>query len=207
MLQFNPSDHSYRVNGRQVLSVTKVLAHAGHIDTSWTGGGEFLDRGTLIHDVTARRDAGEKVPMTEVPKKWRGFIHAWDRFRSETGFMPTLIEHRVWCPDPLYAGTMDRLGHFSVADRVPTVLDIKCMNSGRPNDWVRFQLVAYGHALNPKKIYQRVAVGLHPDGTYHVVRYPVGTWVTDLTKFLTNVRQAIRGNNFMAFSKPLKIVK
>jgi hypothetical protein len=196
-VQFNESNHSYHVNGKPVTSVTKILSHSGIVNSEFFRGTEALDRGTLVHDLTARRDSGERIPLNHVPLKFRGFLRAWDKFKDETNFKADLIEHRVVCASPLYAGTLDRLGHFSPNDTTPTILDLKTHNTGRVGQWVKYQLVGYGHALNARKIYQRVGVALHPNGTYAITRFPVTEWMTDLAVFLHAAAETIKGNEYM----------
>jgi hypothetical protein len=200
-LNFDAANHHYSINGKAVLSVTKILAHSGIVKSEFYRGTEALDRGTAVHDLTARRDIGEKIPLTHIPLKLRGYVKAWDRFRSETGFTPTLVEHRVVCPKPQYAGTLDRLGKFGSSDPVETLIDLKTHAAGRVQDWVKYQLVGYGHALNPKRIYHRVGVALHPNGTYAITRFTPSDWMVDLAVFLNAAKQAIQGNEFMRFTR------
>lgn len=196
-VEFHEGNHVYKVGGKPVISVTKILAHCGIINTRFYKGTEALDRGTAVHDLTARRDQGEALKFSHIPVKFRGFVRAWDAFRSDTGFTPTLVEHRVLCESPLYAGTLDRLGKFSASDAVETLIDLKTHNSGRVATWVKYQLVGYGHALNARRVYQRMGVALHPDGSYAVTRFPPTEWTVDLAYFLHAAQQAIRGGNMM----------
>lgn len=210
MIRFDASSHTYHKlsNGKRLHSVTQILARSGILDASWYGGVEYLDRGTVLHHITALLDAGEKVDMRKVPQRWRGFIPAWKRFRKETGFTPTLIEHpvahlhetcKICSVVHEYSGTLDRLGHFSPEDTIPTVLDLKNHNSGRVGDWVRYQLVGYGHALKPSGFFNRVGVALHPDGTYVMTTFKVTDYMSDLERFLEATRTTLRGADWMKF--------
>lgn len=216
-IHFDAGSHTYTHRGVKLNSVTRILAHAGIIDASYAGGVEYLDRGNKIHDLTARYDTGEKIDLRKLEVRWRGHYKAWLRFRLETGFTPSLIEHRVSKIDPncthksgcqCYVGTLDRLGSFTKSahkDSLLTLLDIKNCKTGPVGDWVRYQLVGYGHAYNPSKLYHRVGVALHADGTYKMTgddKWPLNTWAGDLEKFLRANRETTHGKQFGEFLRP-----
>ncbi len=162
-IRFDPIKHEYTRGGRKLPSVTTVLAAANLVDTNWCSGTEFLDRGTMIHDLTARRDRGEKVDMRKVPRRWRGCMDAWELYKADTNIEMLAIEQPVGCE--LYAGTFDREVLYPRAT-LTTMLDLKCSKTGGPGDWVKYQLVAYCHAYKPKVMFGRAAVTLREDGTY-----------------------------------------
>ncbi len=207
---FSAKGHTYSHGGQRLHSVTRILDHGGLRGGDFFGdqGTEYLDRGTLIHDLTARHDAGQRVDQRRIPVRWRGHYRAWPRFRRETGFVPSLIEHRVMSVEAGFAGTLDRLGDFE--KRTPrglegltdlqTLLDIKNAKTGGCADWVRYQLVGYGHALNPRKLYNRVGVVLMADGTYKVKVFSVADWHRDLEVFLRAAESLRRGTKFMDFA-------
>jgi len=210
-VKFDKISHSYvKVsNGKKLSSVTQILSTSGLVDSSfYSSGTTYLDRGTMLHEATAKMDAGEKVDLRKIPKKYRGFLDAWKLFRKETGFTPTLIEHAVahlkeTCTQcgivHEYSGTLDRLGYFTLKDKLITILDLKNHNSGRVGDWVRFQLVGYGHALCAGKMYNRVGVALHPDGTYKMTTFKISTWMQDLETFLQAANATARTGAWMKF--------
>jgi hypothetical protein len=218
-LQFDPVSHSYHVGGRQAVSVTRVLEHSGLVDASHyaTGGEDFLERGRVVHEATAeycekrflatsnrqRTTADQKLAklLEKLPERWRGFLTAWVRFLDETGFVSEAVERRVHCDDPLYAGTMDRLGQFP-GFRLKTVLDIKNHNTGSVAQSVKYQLVAYGHALDPKRLFDRVGVALHPDGTYKLTRFKIGTYIEDCQTFLYAVSNVYDAQAFVDERRP-----
>lgn len=197
-LTFDAEAHASHHLGVKLNSVTRILIHSGLVNTAFmTPGTEFLDRGTAVHEYTARHDLGEPVDLRGLKKRWRGHYRAWLKFRRETGFEPTLVEHYV---DRLYrgckhkkltcycfVGILDRLGTFPEDRSLQTLLDIKNCKTGRVGDWVRYQLVGYGHALDPSTKFPRVGVALHEDGSYSMTgeeSWPVSTWDRDLATFL-----------------------
>lgn len=212
-LTFDTKTHTFTHGGVRLNSVVRILIHSGLVDTTFMAPGvEYLDRGTTVHDYTARYDLGEPVDLRGLKKRWRGFYRAWLRFRVETEFEPILTEHYVqrlydgcdhktqlcYC----YAGILDRLGRFKRQpdNGILTILDLKNMKTGRVGNWVRYQLVGYGHALNPGTKYHRVGVALHEDGTYAMTgedQWPITTWDLDLAKFLRASRDANLGKKFM----------
>ena len=202
-LVFDAEAHASHHLGVRINSVTRILVHSGIVDTTFmAGGGEYFERGTAVHDFTARYDLGEPIDLRKLKNRWRGHYEAWLRFRRETGFVPSLVEHYV---DKLYkgcrhkksncycyVGILDRLGTFPTARNTQVLLDIKNCKTGRVGDWVRYQLVGYGHALEPGTRFPRVGVALHENGTYAMSGsesdWPISTWDKDLNRFLRATR-------------------
>lgn len=208
---FDPGSHTFSHGKVKLSSVTKILVQSGIVDTSYLPPGmEYLERGITIHDLTARHDEGEPIDLRYLKPRWRGHYRAWLRFLKETGFTPTLIEHYVqflvsscqhnseFCC--CFAGVIDRVGTFPrQVDDIETILDIKNMKTGRVGDWVRYQLVGYGHALAPKEKKRRMGVALHADGTYAVTgcdKWPISTWDMDKARFLKASRDVNTNREF-----------
>ncbi len=63
----------------------------------------------MIHLATAYYDRDELDEST-VDERIRGYFEAYLKFRSDTGFIPIHIEHRLFHPIYKYAGTLDRIG-------------------------------------------------------------------------------------------------
>ena len=101
--------------------------------------------------------------------------------------MPILIEQRIDDHRNGYAGRLDRVG-YRRDQSISTILDIKTTKSGAIADYVRFQLVAYGNALKPNHMFERIAVALKPNGTYNVKVYKQEDFRADLVRFLEMLR-------------------
>lgn len=177
--------HRTYMDGRLVPSVTQVLKQAGLV-SPYAMDEAAAERGRAVHLLTAQDDV-KKVDYRKVPKHLRGFLDAWRAYRSISGFVPELIEHRVYHPSPEYAGTFDRYGRRD-GSGFPVMLDIKTSNTGQIADVTRFQLAAYcgAHQTGPV---ERMAVGLRPDGRFSVRTWPVETFFSDLAYFLQLVEK------------------
>ena len=166
-LIFDEAAHTYTVEGVVLPSVTQVLQDVGVIDYGFIPREErerYLQRGRAVHLATELDDAGELEEESVVPAI-AGFLAAWRRFRSESGFVPELIEYRSYNPSLGYAGTLDRSGKIGQS---LYLLDIK---TGHSPWWVAIQLAAYCYFFNRPLLYRRIAVEVHDDGTYKVSEF------------------------------------
>lgn len=183
-IEYDDNAHAYYVDGRKFQSVTQILDAAGFI-SPFCKDEEARERGTRVHAYTAIDDI-EQIDLRKMPDQYRGYIRAWRRYRSETGFTPTLIEHRVDCEEFRYAGRFDRLGKYPGS--LQTIIDIKTSKVGAIPKYARLQLVAYGYAMNPTRIFERITVSLKPDGTYNTMPYSLDTYQVDRAEWLSIVR-------------------
>jgi hypothetical protein len=175
-LQFDELNHEYRIDGRPLPSVTQVLEDVGIIDYSKIPNEtreQALERGRVVHLCTQFDDEfsrdGQQLADEQIADSVRGYVEAWRRFRRETGFTPDLIEYRSYHATHLYAGTLDRTGVFR-AERTRFVVDLK---TGTAAPWTRIQTAAYSAFFTTPRLFPRLAVELHKDGTYSV---PFGEW-------------------------------
>lgn len=163
-LTFEAAGHVYRYDGRIVPSVTQILEV---VDECWRVPVDVLERagrlGTAVH-LACELDDLDDLDETSVDPVIAPYLAAWRRFRSETGFAPDLIEHRVHHRSMGYAGTLDRVG--TLFER-RSLIDIK---SGE--EWPSHgpQTAAYKEALatEGEKVSDRYAVYLRDDGTYRL---------------------------------------
>ena len=156
--RFYPESHRYELDGVELHSVTRMIAEMVDPPKPWWTE-EHRIRGQEVHTLTAQYDLGEPLDP-ELKEKHLGRLNAWMRFRSDTGFKPELIEHRVYNESYRYAGTLDRWG-FWHGDR-SVILDIK---SGEPSWSTSFQLWLYDECL-PEKSSEHIAVQLCEDGSW-----------------------------------------
>lgn len=183
-LEYSEAEHRYFADGRELMSVTQILDADGRI-SQFCRDEEARERGTKVHELCAIDDVSP-LDMRKVPAHLRGYLKAWRKYRAVTGFEPTLIEHRIDCLQYGYAGRFDRLGVLP-DQTLPVMLDIKTSKSGAIPDYARLQLVAYGHALDEKKIFLRIAVSLRPNGTYNTKPYTFATYQQDRAEWLDTV--------------------
>lgn len=136
-LNFDEDQHLYYTDaGVIVPSVTQVLEDVGIVDKQWFNDQAKI-RGTYIHKATELHDKKTLVEKSLDPILVP-YFEAYKKFLHDTGFVPELIEHMVYCVRYGYAGTLDRSGIWPGVGRV--FLDIK---SGYAPDWAALQLAAY----------------------------------------------------------------
>lgn len=182
--EFDEHNHQYYINGEQFTSVTQVLDKAGFVP-EFCKAIESRMRGTAVHQYCAEDDV-KRVDLRTVQPDLRGYIRAWRIFRSQTGFLPELIEHRVYSKEWGYAGTLDRTGYLYGLE---IIIDIKTSTTGAASNAARLQTAAYGYALNPKKLYNRAVVALKSDAKYNIVFYEMREYRADVAEFLELVRK------------------
>lgn len=172
LIEFDAESHLYYVDGERKISTTQVLKRGGVVDDRW-----YTElhrwRGGQVHLATAAEDTGN-IPKLE--PQYLPFLLAWRKFKTERKFRPVMVEQIVYDDLLDTCGTLDRLGCFDngLAD---VLIDLKTSNTGQIPAWVALQTASYGHALDPKAIYRRMAVVLMPDATFRVEPYPADTYL------------------------------
>lgn len=161
---FDAKRHLYTLDGVPVPSVTKVL---GVVFSQFTSpASAAADFGSAVHAATEAEDNGEPVFNLAVAKH----LGAWVRFKKESGFDPTLVEHRTYHPIYGYACTIDRLGEIH---GYPWVIEIK---TGQVYPEHPLQTAAQREALISRGETtlhaKRAAVYLRDDGTYRLIEHP-----------------------------------
>ena len=184
-IEFDEAAHTYKVEGRELISVTQVLDECGLV-SPFCKGEEYRTRGQAVHMACQFSDEGE-LDWETVRPEWIGYVQAWEKFKNETGFQVLLSEHKVAHLTYGYAGRLDRQGIFNAKKR-DTIVDIK---TGAIQPETALQLAAYGEAYLPGKLWDRVAVGLKPDGNYSLKVYPPAEFQADLHDFLACLRVAV----------------
>jgi len=192
-LVFEPVGHTYTLQpeGVELLSVTTALKESGLIDYSMIPQDVLLNaarRGTAVHQALALLDE-EALDEETVDDEIRGYIEAYAKFKRESGFVPALIEHRAFCRNCRYAGTLDRTGTIpgnGGGDEL-VVLDFK---TGMVLEAHRLQLAAYANFLEGPRRFRRIALQLAGDGSYRVHEYPTRTYHEDFATFLSALRVA-----------------
>lgn len=181
-VEFDLQTHRYFINGRQVRSVTQILHDAGLIDTRF-----FTEhsrwRGSAVHELTMEEDrAGKPIDLRTIKPELRGYIKGARQYKRDVGIDTYyLVEHRVICLNPFYAGTLDRTRQPEYQKLI--IIDYKTNKGGYVAPWCRLQTAAYGHALRPGHWFERHGVCLMPDGRYNVEIYPASNFKRDLSEF------------------------
>lgn len=189
MLEFDRDSHRYTFNGQVLPHVTQVTDAL----SSYAGvPADVLQRaaeiGDAVHYACELDDQGD-LEDSSLPAEIQGFVIAWRRFKEESGFEATHIEHRVASLTYRYAGTLDRVGRFHRLKRVKPrercLIDIKTTYAVLPSCGP--QLAAYACAWNEgipmnEHVTRRFIVQLKADTTYRLEEF---TEVTDLSVFLS----------------------
>lgn len=180
---FDEDAHTYRAGGVEILGVTRALALAGYVDTTWFT--EWCSkRGTVVHKAVELEAEGLYEPAS-----WRddleeaglpedrirgllGHVEAWRRFREETGFQfltddseIPYSEIRLISESRGFAGTADAVGTFRGSD----ALVLPDWKSGPPGPSTGPQTAAYAsafHELTGRRIARRLGVQLLANGHY-----------------------------------------
>jgi hypothetical protein len=178
-LTFDEPTHRYHLGNVTLPSVTTVLAAAGLLDYSFLGDRReiYLERGRAVHAAT-QRDDDHDLAEESLHADILGYVEAWRAFRRDYGFVPHLIEHRVFNRQYAYAGTLDRVG--SIRGGAEIIVDIK---SGTAPSAVRYQLAAYAGCLEHPRTRLRRCVELHQDGAYKVIPFETSDYQRDFDTF------------------------
>lgn len=172
-LKFEPTGHVYTVDGREVPSVTQILAGVGLTDFSRVNP-ELLERskdfGTKAHEATELSDKGKFDYFSESVEIC-SIVDAWDRFKKDVGFVPELIEKPLYSTKYGFAGTPDRIG---LIGKDPAIVDIK---TGVLLNVAELQLEGYeilaleSFYYEKVKKFRKISVQLLQDGSYKMEEY------------------------------------
>jgi hypothetical protein len=181
-LRFEPVPHRYFLepDGIELPSVTTVLKETRMIDYSMIPQ-DLLEaaakRGTTVHELLRLLDDGD-LDWEVTDEEFKGYFTAYQQFCKDSRFTPHLVEHRVWHPQWLYAGTLDRTGTMG-ADLV--CLDFK---TGLVLPGHALQLAAYTMCLPDPRRYRRIGLQLSGDGSYRAHEWPGRDLRQDFDLFL-----------------------
>jgi len=166
-LTFDSEPHEYRIDGVLIPNVTGVIEEAGFSNF------DFMDeetrafalkRGEAVHLVTQLYDE-HTLNVDKLDPQLGPFLEAWIAFRQDKQFKPTHIEHRVYHPLYLYAGTLDRMGMMG---EQRALLDIK---TNKAEWWTALQTAAYEACVGRTSGIPRYSVALKENGRYKLTPY------------------------------------
>ena len=161
---FDPQSHSYFLDGVQIPGVTRVLREAGLVP-NYGGFSGPQYRGLHVHTACEYLDLND-LDWSSVHPDYIGYVRAWDRFKKESGFNPTLIEYQSWHKLYRYGGTLDRRGSLNGSH---FILEIK---TGYPAAWHALQLSGYKMFGGDDWVLdRRGAVYLKEDGSYSLKEF------------------------------------
>ncbi len=157
-LHFDEATHTYTLvgpgltigDGRRLISVTQALA----ILDGKRKDPFYLNRGRMIHLATEYYDRDE-LDEASVDPQIQGYVWSYQKFLASTDFKPRMIEARLYHPQYLYAGTLDRVGPLNGSE---AILDVK---SGAKSDIDELQVVAYWELCRVNGILVKKLFGLY----------------------------------------------
>lgn len=165
--------HRYYVNAREVPGVTSVIADLTDFrfvsPETLRAAGEF---GTAAHKACELYDLDD-LDLESLDPSLEPYLRAWIKFKADTGFEATHIEHKVYSTAYSYAGTIDRVGLLRNCGPKRAVVDIKSGSTVGPVTGL--QLAGYEQAYREYDGHQepmeRYAVHLRGDGTYRLLPF------------------------------------
>jgi hypothetical protein len=140
---FDEARHAYEVDGKELPSVTQlvaVLGDDGDIDEDILE--RAADRGTTCHAIIAMALQGEDY-RGEYPAMYQPWVDSIEAFLHEHNIVPLMIETPLGNTTLGYAGTPDLVCEF---DGATALLDYKCVSQVNKTK-VKAQLNAYDQLL------------------------------------------------------------
>ena len=167
-LEFDPETHIYTVDGKNVPSVTEIIAplHRSYGDINKAVLDMAAARGTAVHEACEAIDLGEEP---ELYYEIEGYVCAYMDWLNIYEPVWTAIEKQVFCEDLWYAGTLDRMGYLN--DGKLAIVDIKTSQPTREAYIsVCLQTLAYAYAAteNHTEVI-RYGLFLMKDGKYRLL--------------------------------------
>lgn len=109
-LSFDPVLHRYWLDGQRIPNITLIIDWMNDYSKVPP---DLLERkkrlGDAVHIATMLSDRDDLIESS-VHTEVLPYLNAWRRFILDTGFVPHLIEQRVYSRQHWYAGTLDRTG-------------------------------------------------------------------------------------------------
>lgn len=174
MIEAYRQDFGYEIGGKRYAGVTTILAQSGLLFIPKDNSGR--ERGTLIHRTIKLFYAG-RLDIEAQPDWMMGYLRGFTEFQREMNFTPIEFEKTQRDDVRMFAGTFDAVGTMPHR-KLPVMVDWK---TGSIAPATALQLAAY--AGMGGKPYERVAVGLPGDGTYHCTVFPLAELHRDSRRF------------------------
>ena len=157
LTEFNPDTHTYKIDGREVPSVTQIIAET--IGISWAADEWYLNRGKVVHKYAALIAQGKSFEPPD--ERIAGRVAAIQGWYAEHKPDNSIVESQVFSLRYRFAGTFDLAAYIADA---PYLIDWK---SSGDIERTRLQLAGYAIAWGDKSPRLRgFEVILRDDGTY-----------------------------------------
>jgi hypothetical protein len=173
-ISFDDFKHEYRLNGRPVPSVTRVISN---ISEDLLLNSNFIRKtaiGTLVHQICDKIKADEAVDFDSMGEEIKPYVMGYLKFREQVPYRLVDSEMRVFSKKYSYAGTVDDI-YLNDKGQL-AVLDIKTSSVISPT--TKLQTAAYAHAIDEMKVFEqhgkvkeRGCIWLLGNGDYKLVNF------------------------------------
>lgn len=108
---FDEAAHEYRLDGRRLPSVTQIIAP---LSADWLRAipRDVLEAkrafGSAVH-LACELDESAELDDEATDERVMRCVHAWRKFKADTGASVVMTEQRLYHPGMHFAGTLDRL--------------------------------------------------------------------------------------------------
>lgn len=168
-LVFDESNHSYKLNGYLLPSVTQIMKPLSSVEYKDVDNDVLMkaaERGTAVHEAIEYKI---KYDFDDCPAQYEEYYNAFLKFAQD--YSPKWInsEMRIYHRQLMYAGTVDLICEI---DGEKVIVDFK--TSSKINHMLTgVQLEAYAQALNSAgiDIDYKAILHLRKDGKYSFERY------------------------------------
>ena len=158
VLEFDEEAHIYKLDGREIPSVTTILTDVGLYPSFEFVKPWYAERGTMTHRACHLLDMGTLLESS-VDERIKGFVDSYRTFKDLYKFQLFESELRVFSREYWYAGTLDKTGLMLIKGKMEDVLlDLKC---GGPEFGYQFQTA--GYAITQKNRYTTRRISVHLD--------------------------------------------
>lgn len=171
-IEFEKERHLYKIDGKPVPSVSRIIMSAGLADfgnvekSVLERAGNF---GTAVHRACELNDQ-DNLDHDSLSEHLVPYLIAWQNFISDTGFVSMESEKPIASKKWGFAGTPDRVG---ILKKLLAIVDIKTNAVMRPECALQTAGYKIGYEeMTGQKIKKRLAVHLKPDGKYSLHIYP-----------------------------------
>jgi predicted helicase len=198
-MQFDEVKHEYEVEGRRMLSVTKVLPDIPEyllykqtfVEKTLLGSRvhnccDTINQHYMVHNSIPEEDIYWGATSLE---KDRPYLDAYIKFLKECRPQIHHSEMKDFHKVYKYAGTIDLVAYLLGNEHV---CDIKTSTGIAP--YARLQLVAYMKMWNSNypehKVFKRTIIHLLPSADYKLITYPAKGISADFDIFLCKLKSA-----------------
>lgn len=176
LFEFIKENHTYKLDGIVIPSVTQVIKEAGLINLDYVND-EYIkykaDLGEKVHSTTELFDQNN-LDEESLHPTLKAYLEGWKKFRTDYEFNPTHIEYEAYHSLYRYAGRIDRVGTIKLnRKKLLAIIDIK---TGIIHHSHAIQTAAYMELFNQSRIKSeqaktRICVYLKENGGYEIKEY------------------------------------